>query len=269
MKSITIIGDSNIICLNRALATPGLEENREIIWSEYVFNGSIVLEFVLDTTTQGTIINPMIRRSLVHADLCHPYNGQPNHYNGCLMLVFGSGLAYTLGLDRRLVDYQICGKSNAASDLDRKLISGGIIFEAAQGLTAQLERGLRLFRSFWPKAEIVVQAGPPPEFDASRAKATMKIDVCPSPEMRLEIFRRNMDALRRVTSNTRTTLWLPPAAALDQNGFLKPEFSDDGIHGTTEYGELVIRSIMQRARVLYYQRRAMERYGPPRNTSLT
>lgn len=249
MQNLVILGDSNVICLGRALNSTSCEDLLGKVYIDYVFNGSLILDFVITLPGGREIINPMVLKSLVNAGLCHPYAGSPNPFKGCLVLMFGSTLVNSLGLEPGLRDITF-------HDVDADgmyFLPKGILLDAALEVCEKFERGLTILREYWPEAEIVIYGGPPPPRDSAKTRATMKLLDVPDPKLRLEVYRQNAEALRIISVRTSTSFALPPAAVLEDDGFIAEKYNDDGFHGTSLYGEVIIREI-ERIYLQHYYR---------------
>lgn len=246
MSRMIVLGDSNIICMDKALRLrPAGDPVREGIQIDYVHNGALVLDFVLDLNNGARILNPMLTKALVHHGICHPYTGSPLDFDGDIVLKFGSGVANTLGLEISLGDYQFISEDASDSGGAKPVIPIDMILDVAVSLCKKFEHGLAILRDYWPDARLFVMAGPPPSANDSKARATMKLTASPEPSMRLAIYQQNVEALRRISSRVGASFIAAPAQSLDKKGFLAEQFNEDGFHGNAEYGELVFQVLQE------------------------
>ena len=102
------------------------------------------------------------------------------------------------------------------------------------------------------KAKLVHIIPPPPKADNAfieRNHETHFAEVLPSrgvspPAFRLKFWKLQTRILIQLCAEIGSEVMMPPARALDAEGFLRPEFyAQDATHANWKYGERVLRRI--------------------------
>lgn len=104
-------------------------------------------------------------------------------------------------------------------------------------------------------ARVVHVLPPPPKQDNDHIvrhhETTFREDLpqhgVSSPELRLKFWKLQSRILKRLCKEFQIEVMMPPKRAVDEGGFLRPEFyANDATHGNWRYGERVIREIERR-----------------------
>lgn len=106
------------------------------------------------------------------------------------------------------------------------------------------------------KARVIHIVPPPPKADngflkeyheAAFADASIASSGVSSPSLRLKSWKLQMRVLKKICAKLDIEVMMPPARALDRDGFLAADFcAKDVTHANYVYGELVLRQIEQR-----------------------
>ena len=114
-------------------------------------------------------------------------------------------------------------------------------------------RMLALFAAAGRGRAYHVQSPPPPGDDARLAAdlttpdLTIRLcDVVPGP-VRLKLWRLHSQIMREECDRLRVGFIPCPSEAIDDDGFLRPEYYLDPVHVNTAYGALVLEQIRQAA----------------------
>jgi hypothetical protein len=116
-------------------------------------------------------------------------------------------------------------------------------------------KSLRALRSA-TKARVIHILPPPPKRDnpfieqyheTVFAREGINAQGVSTPELRIKFWQLQTKTLKKLASKLNIELMLPPAAALDEAGFLARDYyANDATHANPDYGELVLRNIEKR-----------------------
>lgn len=246
---IVVLGDSHILCMLRALRArlpgphpPGSHAlgNADMHF-EYAFNGTLLFDMVLQLADGREILNPILGKILAGQGMLNRHRlDDPLAFDGRLCVLYGSLLTPRFGkmteLDRLTFD---CDPSDGEMPVSPRLLTD-LILE----LCSKLERALGIMRAYWPECRLYLIGGPPPMFDNSSMVKRQALAGTASPHQRLIVYQRNMDALRIIAERTGAHFVTPPRQIADRDGFLKPRFEGDGIHGNTQYGARMLERLI-------------------------
>jgi hypothetical protein len=108
-----------------------------------------------------------------------------------------------------------------------------------------------LFRARELTQAISCLCAPPPVANAAKVFEHMPDDLrdsarslgVPEPVFRYKVWLVYTSAVREICLAAQIELIEPPAESIDENGFLKDEYSYDTLHGNTRYGVAVLAQI--------------------------
>lgn len=116
-------------------------------------------------------------------------------------------------------------------------------------------RSLRALRAA-TSARVVHIIPPPPKRDSAFiqeyhetvfAREGIQAQGVSAPALRMKFWQLQTKTLKDIAAKAEIELMLPPAAAVDEAGFLAPEYyAKDATHANPDYGELVLREIEKR-----------------------
>jgi hypothetical protein len=116
-------------------------------------------------------------------------------------------------------------------------------------------KSLRALRSA-TKARVIHILPPPPKRDnpfieqyheTVFAREGIDAQGVSTAELRMKFWQLQTNTLKKLASKLNIELMLPPAAALDEAGFLARDYyANDATHANPDYGELVLRNIEKR-----------------------
>jgi hypothetical protein len=255
--SIIGLGDSHILAL--AAADRELKHSKEGVsaslpainkWNvslTFVQDGSIARELVLDLADGRQVLNPLIMQHLVRLGIAGVYDRKPLDFDGCFAMSFGSTLSHNLGILPGLDNFRMFSPDGAllgpAAQERLPVLSRSILIDVAESVCRNYEEAIRIFSRNWPKAKRFILASPPPPRDLGKLRSDRPANGTPSKQ--LEVYKINQIVLRQIANRTNSTYVPAPSAVVDESGFLKEEYIDDGIHGNTAYGKLMLDSLIR------------------------
>ena len=209
---------------------------------EYAYNGTLLFDMVLQLADGREILNPIVGKILAGQGMLNRHRlDEPLPFNGRLCVLFGSLLTPRLGkmteLDRLAFDRDPSGGEMP--------VSPRLLTDLILELCSKLERALSLMRAYWPECRLYLIGGPPPSFDNSSMVKRQALTATASPHQRLIVYQRNMEALRIIAERTGARFVAPPRQIADRDGFLRPRFEGDGIHGNTQYGARMLELLFE------------------------
>ena len=96
------------------------------------------------------------------------------------------------------------------------------------------------------RGPVVQLAPPPPLADAERIAPFVPWDYFPGRQQviaRLKLWRLHCEMIEAESLRLGWTFAWPPDAALDAEGFLRPELDGDGLHAGAGYGRLMLNVV--------------------------
>ena len=159
----------------------------------------------------------------------------------------GGGKHIEVGLTchPRPFDFVLPDFSNSSFDKSAEFLSYGLVRDSLERIDQPFFTILRLIREL-TTLPIWQLCPPPPINDSARiahaisSKAVVKHQVA-APELRYKLWRVQADNVAAFCQKSGIEYIRPPAAAIDNNGYLKEQFvSTDAVHGNVLYGELAL-----------------------------
>jgi hypothetical protein len=148
-------------------------------------------------------------------------------------------------------DFVLSSSPDLPLDETRRLLPHDAVGATLNTLCFPLLQGVSVLAGL-VKAPLVHLAPPPPlaviyhprtHFDLPRENFVGQTDR-PAPKwIRYKIWRLHCDMIEDYCGQHGVKFLRPPSEALDDEGFLRPEFDADGMHGTTEYGKMVLENV--------------------------
>jgi hypothetical protein len=238
-RRVIIVGDSHTDAIKRALKSYESchEENISIEAYRYakIKDGKQIGDL-----TEDQVVEAVSR--MAHCDLVVSTIGGNQHQ---LLSLIQHPLAF----------YFFSNKKEKVSKInsDKQLVTYNILYDLLlRGIKSG--DGKRLCRlKEHSRCQVYHLAPPPPKKNANHilkhhetnfAKSGIaEMGVSP-PELRLNMWRLQVEVLKRITSECDIGLLLPPKESIDPDGFLAHEFyENDATHGNQKYGELIIKEL--------------------------
>lgn len=245
MNKILLVGHSHANAVVSAIRRwPELQEVDSV---EVVASGSrgLIGGLVLTTAAGKKVINPLVAGALERT-------ARTSDARVTLVSLLGGNHALQLGLFNGRHPWSIAGTGG----------SGERVPLPKEALREAFRVRLQPFTEFMNLACKAVAGGvihiesPPPVYSAEFILSTLpekahalaadngigKVDMedIASPEHRLAVWRCQSEVVREIVAGAGGTYLLPPASAVDSDGYLADGFRKDPSHGNAAYGREVL-----------------------------
>jgi hypothetical protein len=245
MKTL-IIGDSHGVYLARHLGT--LEKG---IWDRQLpaplpivdEQGALQAEFVLLNPSSTLFVKQVSAQSEVTAISPH-FATQLAHYNDaqtlCMVSLHGNDHSGRFMCQHEVPFDFVCPHVPDHLALGRQIIPRQVMIRQLSGSAGIVGRKLQAIVALLPKASLQFMMPPPPIPDIEHLKSNPEAfnfaqHAIEDKWVRLKIYHAYCEALSLVCQQLGVPVLTPPAATLDDDGFLAAEFWQGATHATPAY----------------------------------
>lgn len=252
MHKVLIVGHSHANCIVAALRSP-IDIEGDVVF-EVVAAGSkgLVGGLVLTNGAGKRVVNPILLHAADRA------GNDPGVDRISMVSLIGGNHALQLGLFTGSRPWHVAG-SNGATSLAQS------VPVPYQALKAAVSRRLASFGEFMrllPRGvfdRILHVEAPPPVFSARYIFETLpakarelalqaglpevSVSDIAAPEHRKRVWLCQSEVVRDLVEGSGAEYLLPPASAIDAQGYLREEFRKDPSHGNASYGREVIKMV--------------------------
>lgn len=240
VKRVIVIGDSHTDAIKRAL------KSRQLLHEENVLIEAYRYARVKNGKSIGDLTEDQVDEAVAGLDL-----------GDMVVSTIGGNQHQTVSLMQHPLAFEFFSGNPeviARINTDKQLIPYNILYDFFwQGITSGDGKRLRRLKDH-SRCQVFHLAPPPPKKDANHILKYHETHFAESgitergvspPELRLNMWRLQLEVLKRFTLDYGIELLLPPEESLDVDGYLASEYyANDATHGNRKYGELVLSQLV-------------------------